>query len=140
MSGGQAACGEAAALEGLGLEDLRAVWRARFGAPPALRSTDLLARMLAWRIQSEADCGLDADLRRMLRRPRSGRHEVGPSGGTKLVREWQGGRHEVVVMTDGGFLYQGIRHQSLSQVARMITGSRWNGPRFFGLRQVVAAA
>ena len=58
-----------------------------------------------------------------------------PRGGTRLVREWQGVRHEVVAMTDGGYLYRGERHRSLSQVARVITGSRWNGPRFFGLRQ-----
>jgi hypothetical protein len=51
-----------------------------------------------------------------------------------LIREWEGIPHEVVVMADGGFLYRGERYGSLSEVARQITGVRWNGPRFFGLR------
>jgi hypothetical protein len=123
-------------LEGLGLEALRGEWRARFGAPPALRSPELLAMMLAWRIQAEAAGGLDADTRRALRRPvaAASRAAPQPSAGTKLIREWQGVRHEVTAVSEGGFLYQGQRFRSLSQVARAITGTRWNGPRFFGLR------
>jgi hypothetical protein len=54
--------------------------------------------------------------------------------GTRLTREWQGVRHEVVVEPDGRFRHREELHRSLSQVARKITGSRWNGPRFFGLR------
>ena len=125
---------EVAALEGLGLDALRAQWRERFGAPPALRSPELLALMLAWRIQAARHGGLDAETRRALRRPASKQAAPAPSGGTRLVREWQGAAHEVVVMNDGGFLYMGERHKSLSQIARAITGVRWNGPRFFGLR------
>ena len=126
-----------AGLENKGLEDLRAVWRGRYGAPPALRSPELLAHMLAWRIQAEKEGGLDADTRRALRRPvplRSANTPT-PSPGTRLVREWQGIPHEVAVLVEGGFLYCGERYRSLSQVARAITGSRWNGPRFFGLRE-----
>ena len=121
-------------LEGLGLEELRARWRGRYGAPPGLRSPELLALMLAWRIQADREGGLAPDLRRALRRPAGVRTAPEPSSGTRLMREWEGVAHEVVVMTDGGFLYQGDRFRSLSQIARMITGVRWNGPRFFGLR------
>ncbi len=125
-----------AALEGLGLEPLRAAWRARFGPPPALRSPELLAMILAWRIQAEVEGGLGAETRRALRRPPSTRATSEPAAGpgTVLVREWQGIRHEVTVEEAGAFLHRGQRHRSLSQVARTITGTRWNGPRFFGLR------
>ena len=140
MSGAPSTGFDASSLEGMPLEDLRAVWRERFGAPPLLRSPELLGLMLAWRIQAGETGGLDPDTRRSLRRATSTRPDAGPSGGTKLVREWQGVRHEVIALDDGGFLFEGARHKSLSQVARLITGTRWNGPRFFGLRQSEAAA
>jgi hypothetical protein len=127
---------EVAKLEGLGLEDLRAAWRERYGAPPTLRSPEILALMLAWRIQADRHGGLDPDLRRSLRRPAPARNEGAPTptAGTTLVREWQGAPHEVTVLVEGGFVYRGQLFRSLSQIARAITGSRWNGPRFFGLR------
>jgi hypothetical protein len=95
-----------------------------------------MALMLAWRIQADRHGGLDGDLRRSLRRPASARSEgaPAPAAGTRLVREWQGAPHEVMVLVEGGFVYRGQRFRSLSQIARAITGSRWNGPRFFGLR------
>lgn len=127
-------------LDGLGLEDLRTVWRERYGAPPALRSPELLALILAWRIQAEDGGGLDRDTKLALRRPAAARRGPEPTPGARLVREWQGVPHEVVVQTDGSFLYRGDRHQSLSEVARRITGARWNGPRFFGLRAAKAAS
>lgn len=122
-------------LEGLGLEDLRDRWRGRYGAPPALRSPELLALMLAWRIQADHAGGLDADLRRALRRLAGVKAAPEPTAGTRLVREWEGTPHEVIVMSEGGFLYRGDRYRSLSEIARLITGVRWNGPRFFGLRR-----
>ncbi len=131
---------ETAALEGLGLEDLRAIWRARYGAPPKLRSPELVGLMLAWRIQAEREGGLDAELRRMLRRPSGVGGPPDPASGTRLTREWQGVRHEVVTLTGGGYVYKGDRYKSLSQIARTITGTRWNGPRFFGLRTEEAAS
>ena len=115
------------ALEGLSLEGLRAAWRERFGAPPGLRSVDLLRRLLAWRIQADAYGDLSADLRRRLRAtatPRPVDKWVRP--GARIAREWQGRRYEVEVV-DGGFVHAGARYNSLSHIAREITGVRWNG-------------
>ncbi len=58
--------------------------------------------------------------------------------GSSLIREWHGTRHEVAVVDDG-FLYQGERFRSLSKVAQRITGTKWNGPVFFGLKRKGAA-
>ena len=55
-----------------------------------------------------------------------------PTRGTRLIREWHGTPHEVEVLEDG-YLWRGVRHRSLSAIARTITGTRWSGPRFFGL-------
>lgn len=125
---------EPSSLEGLSLQELRAVWQERYGAPPALRAPELVGLMLGWRIQAERTGGLDAETRRSLRRPAPAKAPPEPSGGTRLVREWQGDRHEVTALNGGGYLYRDTRYGSLSQVARAITGVRWNGPRFFGLR------
>ena len=120
-------------LAGLGLHGLRDAWPERFGPPPRLRSPDLLRRMLSWRLQVEAYGGLDADTRKLL--AKGAVKASGPTAapGVRLVREWKGERHEAEVLEDG-VLYRGDRYASLSEVAREITGSRWNGPRFFGLR------
>lgn len=121
---------EARRLETLDLAGLREVWRRRFGPPwPKHRSADLLRRLLAWRIQAEALGGLDRATRRTLL-------GSGPvlSPGVRLTREWRGRLCDVEVIADG-FLFEGKRYDSLSEVARQITGSRWNGPRFFGLRK-----
>ena len=59
-----------------------------------------------------------------------------PRAGTILVREWQGTTHHVTVVDDG-FLWNGQTHRSLSSIARAITGTKWNGPRFFGMREVI---
>jgi hypothetical protein len=126
-------------FEALGLEALREEWRRRYGAPPTLRSADLLRHLLAW--QAEALGGLDARLVQAIRA--AGRTGARPrrtlAVGARLAREWQGQLHEVEVV-EGGYLHQGRRHRSLSSVARAITGTRWNGPRFFGLRDANEAA
>ena len=122
---------EVRALEGLGLHELREVWRGRFGAQPRLRSPDLLRRCLAWRIQTLAYGGIDPGLRRRLRG--EGRVGEGLEEGGRIVREWRGQRHEVEVV-DGGYLWNGRLFKSLSPIAFEITGTRRNGPGFFGLR------
>jgi hypothetical protein len=124
---------EVRALARLDLEGLRSEWRARFGEAPTLRSADLLRRNIAWRIQAEAHGGLDPQTRQKLLSKGTPTFGSQPSAGTRLAREWKGVRHEVEVRPDG-VRYRGQTYSSLSQVARAITGSRWNGPRFFGLR------
>ena len=101
----------------------------------ALRSVELMRFMLAWRIQTKAHGGLDAETRRKVRR--RGRLEMeGLSLGVGAVlrREWQGGTVEVEIV-DGGFRWNGRQFRSLSAAATAIAGTRWNGPRFFGLRE-----
>lgn len=125
-------------LEALDLEDLREQWRVRYGAPPSLRSVGLLRRLLAWKIQADAFGGLDADTRRRLRGQTAPASSGRLAPGTLITREWKGVAY-VVEATEDGFLLQGRTYRSLSEVARAITGTRWNGPRFFGLRAEEAA-
>ncbi len=120
-----------AALTTMGLKDLRTEWERRYGAAPRHRSADLLRRVLAWRIQADVYGGFDAATRRMLEKDQ-GAIKAAPTSGMRLAREWAGRRHEVVV-SDSGVVYEGATYGSLSEVARHITGQRWNGPRFFGL-------
>lgn len=122
-------------LETLGLHDLRSIWAVHFGPPPMLRSEELLRLMLAWRLQAEALGGLTPETRRCLSR----RGAIAPEGralgdGAILRRDWQGRQIEVVVRADG-FLWEGKTYPSLSAIASAATGTRWNGPRFFGLRE-----
>ncbi len=125
---------EVGALERLDLDGLRAAWQRRYGPPPVLRSPELLRLMLAWRIQADALGGLDRETRRLLRRRGAVQAEGLALGvGAKLTREWQGRRVEVIVERDG-FRWDGNTYPSLSAVATAIAGTRWNGPRFFGLR------
>lgn len=122
------------ALQRLGLEELRAVWRADYGTPPPLRSPELLRLMLAWRIQVAAFGGLDSDTKRLLKRVTPPQAEGMSFGiGTKFRRIWNGQDVEVIV-TDKGFLHDGKYYRSLSAAASAIAGVHWNGPRFFGLR------
>lgn len=126
---------EVRALERLDLRGLRDEWRRRYGAPPKIRSKELLARLLAWRIQADAFGGLDATTIRLLKSDRLPPPRPTLAPGTRLTREWQGRRHDVDVL-EKGFRYAGGDYRSLSEVARTITGTRWNGLRFFGLREL----
>lgn len=116
------------------LEQLRAFWEQRYGAPPPLRSVPILRQLLAWRVQAEVHGGLDYEVRRALRRTGAvaaeGRH-LGV--GARLTRTWKGRAVEVVV-EEQGFRWDDRLFPSLSAAATAIAGSRWNGPRFFGLR------
>jgi hypothetical protein len=125
---------EIEALTRLDLHQLRDRWCRQFGRPPRFRSTELFRLMLAWRIQATALGGLDRDIRKAL--ARSGPVEaeglqLGP--GATLRRQWQG-REVIVEVVEGGFRYDRRTFKSLSAVASAITGAKWNGPRFFGLR------
>ena len=126
-------------VAGLDLAGVRALWQATFEkAPPATLSRDLLVRQLAWHLQEKAFGGYDAATLRLL--DAYGRQDADKvvlfrrlKPGTSVVREYQGIRH-IVTISEGGFVWQGKTYDSLSAIAREITGSRWNGPRFFGLR------
>lgn len=112
------------------------LWRAprRYGARPPLRSVPILSLMLAWRIQADTLGGLGSDSRRAIARKGKLRAEGRELGiGARLTRQWQGRVHEVTV-EEGGFRWEGKLYRSLSSAATAIAGSRWNGPRFFGLR------
>ena len=125
---------EVRALASLDLEGLRTEWRRRYGPPPKLRSADLLARLLAWRIQAEVLGGLDAETRSTLFRKSLPVAAPTIMPGMRLEREWRGATQNVEVI-DGGFRWEGRTYLSLSRVAHAITGVKWNGPRFFGLRK-----
>jgi hypothetical protein len=125
-------------VRSLGIDALRRRWRMMFGAVPPLGLTkDIIARMIAYRIQEEAFGGLDAKTARLLDRLARGEkpNELPRrlKAGTVLIREYQGERHTVTVVPDG-FVWQGATYTSLSVIAKIITGTAWSGPRFFGLR------
>ena len=125
---------EVVALEALGLHALRNKWRERFGAPPKFRSTEMLRLLLAWRIQALALGGLDRDTREALARSGPVVAEGQDLGiGATFRRIWNG-EEQVVTVVDKGFDWNGRTFKSLSAVATAIAGTRWNGPRFFGLR------
>jgi hypothetical protein len=138
---------EVQALGRLDLEDLRAEWRRRWGAPPKLRSRELMAYAATYRLQADAIGDLQAPTRRKLaelgRRfaeDRAYRPVAGPNltPGCSLIRAWGGARHEVRVL-DEGFSYLGQRFASLSAVAQHITGAKRSGVLFFGLKAKVGA-
>ncbi len=129
--------------------DLRKRYRELFRAePPKAFGPDLLRRSIAHRIQEKAYGGLSAPTRRLLdqlvkaalAKP-SGRLELPRriKPGSELVRTWKGKRYRVTVMAEG-FAYDGKTYASLSEIASAITGTRWNGPRFFGLRSASTEA
>jgi hypothetical protein len=136
---------EIARLRGLDVSELRARWHSVFRrkAPPYL-PRHLLFRVLAYRLQADALGDLDPETRRLLDRASTPaeverlatdlnqrRTELRP--GTTLVREWDGDLHRVMVLAEG-YAWNGKTFKSLSEAAFAITGTRWNGPRFFGLR------
>jgi len=138
---------EIAELEALDSAALRAAWVETFGRPPPKRmSRDMLLRTLAYHIQEQAFGGLSKAARRRLAALADPKDNclskpapsvARPRPGTRLIREWRGQVHQVTVL-EKGFDYQGEHCASLSQIARMITGTRWSGPKFFGLREVPA--
>jgi hypothetical protein len=123
-----------AGIEIMDLEQLRSHWGKRYGAPPGLRSVPIMRMMLSWRVQAEALGGLDKEVSGKLRRTSAPEPEGRHLGvGARLSRNWNGRRVEVIVEEDG-FRWEEKVYPSLSAAATAIAGSRWNGPRFFGLR------
>jgi hypothetical protein len=140
-------------LRALDVEMLRTRWQTIFRRqPPATLPRHLMFAMIAYRLQAEVLGDLDAETLRLLQKL-----EVAPSKteitsltrilaqrqrelspGTVLVREWNGRAHRVMVV-EQGFAWQGATYDSLSKIAQQITGTKWNGPRFFGLRDKSSA-
>jgi Protein of unknown function (DUF2924) len=132
-------------LPGMSRAELLDTWAQVVGKPPVLSaSRELLVNTIAWHLQAREVGGLSLSVQRRLERL-AGTIERGepirPSTaagrlrhGTSLERAWRGETHSVTVLADG-FAYRGQHYRSLSQIARIITGTRWNGPAFFGLRQ-----
>jgi hypothetical protein len=134
-------------LSAAGRAELLAIWMATLGQPPAALRTsrELLASALAWQLQERKFGGLTAAAKRKLRvlarahqrQQRSARLPAASTNlrlGTVISRQWRGAQHVVTVLADG-FKYRDKVYGSLSHVAREITGTRWNGPAFFGLRK-----
>ena len=143
----QAAIDIAKALAGLSeltIFELRGEWRRLHRMPPPMRlSRDLLVRGITYKLQERAYGGLSTATARKLEQAGAdslSRGSVTPAPpislrpGTRLVREWRGVTHMVLIHADG-IEWRGQRYRSLSLVARKITGARWSGPRFFGLRR-----
>ncbi len=158
-----------AALPRLSFKELRDLWREHIGRSPPPVQKRLLIRELAWRVQERVHGGLDAETARLLksairnarqntpspessnstRRSRRGSVSSTARGprvandlppGTRLVREWRGRTHEVIVLevrtggkTGRSFRYRDQTFKTLTEVAKAITGIHWSGPRFFGL-------
>jgi hypothetical protein len=124
--------------------ELRAIWQGLFGELPHQKlRREILVPILAYRLQEKALGGLKPSIAKRLRaldeNIATGKITTAvtltqPRPGTRMVREWQGRLHEVAVV-DGGFEYSGSRYKSLSEIAREITGTRWSGPAFFGLKK-----
>ena len=132
-------------LQDLDGSALRGEWRRLSRSEPPRTSRDLLARAVAYRLQELEFGGLPKWARQTLAGPAAAADPAQAAGapapkpaalllkpGARLVREWHGRTHSVVVLDDA-FEFEGRRYRSLTQIAREITGARWSGPRFFGL-------
>ncbi len=135
-----------AALKNMTVRELKAEWAKLFSSEAPNNSRPFLEQRLAYRIQELTWGGPSKPVRQLLDaladevEGKKVRRSVisdprNPVIGTRLVREWDGAVHVITVLKDG-FDWQGRRYKSLSSIARDITGTRWNGYRFFGLRDI----
>lgn len=137
---------ELAQLDAMSLAQLRAAWIEKFGTqPPKLKTRELLLRIIAWRIQVAAFGDHSPLVKRKLTQlaaalEKDPNYAIAPAPNLKpgivLAREWKGVVHRVLVQREG-FTYDERHYGSLTDVARAITGTRWSGPRFFGIEQKV---
>ena len=131
-------------LERMNLGELKQYWVQELGdAAPVTRAEDFLRRQLAWKLQAAVEGDLSTSTKRRLQdlakafEKDSGHQPAARSSvqsGMTLTRNWQGKLHTVQVR-NGGYLYKGKHYRGLSKIAREITGTRWSGPLFFGLRK-----
>ncbi|MEA3262701.1 MAG: DUF2924 domain-containing protein [Pseudomonadota bacterium] len=123
-------------------EDLKQEWARRYGAPAPNLSIELLRLGVGYKLQEQKSGGIARSTRSVLRQAaaRAGKGaEMKPMPrklalGTRLVRDWRGVGHTVIVLEDG-FEYDGKHWKSLTAIAKAITGNQWNGPLFFGLAE-----
>ena len=137
------------ALPEMAVADLRTEWRRLYRAdPPKGISRQLLELAVAWKLQQRVHGGLSAAVKRRLAELAKAMDENGDLAkarairlkpGVRLIREWQGQTHDVLVLEDG-FQWRGQRWRSLSAIAREISGAHWSGPRFFGLQTKTSAS
>lgn len=129
-----------AALEDMGRDALHVLWTRLTGTRPPMISNKLLRLALAWQIQASVHGGLPRPVQQKLAQMSKGKTTTSVAQpGMRLVREWNGKAHVVVVGEDGVIRWNGKDWRSLSEVARAITGTRWSGPAFFGLKKKLAA-
>ena len=126
-------------LESLPTKDLRRMWREHIGRGPVPRlKRELLIGALTYELQAQSFGRLKTRTQRQLQQLLANpdallKASKAVSPGTRLVREWQGHTH-IVDAEEDGFIWQGCKYKSLSAIARSITGTRWSGPRFFGVK------
>jgi hypothetical protein len=136
---------ELAAIPTLPRTDLVQRWTELIGrSPPKNASRWLLVNAVAWYMQAKKYGGLKPAIKRKLisiaqslekgEQPAALRPRARLRTGTTIVKEWRGAKHTVTIAEGGGYSYEGKTFKSLSEIARLITGTRWNGPAFFGLR------
>ena len=129
-----------AALAEMSSVQLRAHWVKLTASSCPRLSPAMLRLALAWEIQAKAYGGLSRFAKQKLEQLARGLTKtVAARPGTRLVREWQGKAHIVTIGEDGIIRWDGCEWHSLSEVARAITGTRWSGPAFFGLKRKLAA-
>jgi Protein of unknown function (DUF2924) len=137
--------GRLAALKRMAVNDLKAEWKTLFGTDAPNNSRGFLELRLAHRIQELTYGGIRRETAKLLNalaaevEGKPGRISMisdsrNPVAGTRLVREWNGAEHTTIVLREG-YEFEGRKYKSLSAIARDITGTRWNGYRFFGLRE-----
>jgi hypothetical protein len=130
---------ELARLETLSLAELQVRWAGLTHGPVPRISQRMLRLALAWELQAMAYGGLSRETSRKLDQLARGLTQTSPARpGMRLVREWQGRAHVVIIGEDKVIRWEDREYRSLSEVARAITGTRWSGPAFFGLKKKAA--
>ena len=130
-------------LPSLRRDQLIPIWNQHFHTrPPKTLRKELMVPLLSYRIQERFHGGLSLQARNRLKQiaarlpkgPRSASHIIAPQEGTRILRQWHGEMHEVRCNDDGLF-YRGEKYSSLSKIAFVITGTKWSGPAFFGVKK-----
>jgi hypothetical protein len=134
-----------AQLPNMSRGELRRLWKQLFDREPSpMLRREVLMPILAYRIQEKAYGGLKESTARRLRELAEGctvgnMPSARPKTGTRYIREYAGKLHEVTVLDDG-YEYEGAAYRSLTEITKVITGAKWSGPAFFGLKRKIARA